>query len=126
MTAGIRLVWPNRAASVRRSVMLWVLALGTFLTVAMAVGWWITEPRPAIAEADAASLDPSGDPARGKGVFDAGDCASCHASPGQPDRHRLGAASLWHRLSVRSSRPTSRRTRPTESGIGAPSTWRTP
>lgn len=28
--------------------------------------------------------------ARGKRIFDAGQCASCHASPGQPDRLRLG------------------------------------
>lgn len=31
-----------------------------------------------------------GDPARGALVFAAGDCASCHATPGQPDRLRLG------------------------------------
>jgi mono/diheme cytochrome c family protein len=90
MIAGSRLVWPNRTESVRRSVLLWLLALGALSTVAMAVGWWITEPRPAFAEADAASLDQGGDPDRGKQVFDAGDCASCHASPGQPDRQRLG------------------------------------
>jgi len=37
-----------------------------------------------------ASLDQGGNPARGKEVFDGGDCASCHASPGQSDRQRLG------------------------------------
>jgi mono/diheme cytochrome c family protein len=31
-----------------------------------------------------------GDPGRGKIVFNAGDCASCHATPGQSDRLRLG------------------------------------
>ncbi|MEA2739477.1 MAG: hypothetical protein QOH05_2784, partial [Acetobacteraceae bacterium] len=49
-----------------------------------ALAWWITEPRPAFAEADAASLEQGGDPVRGKDVFNAADCASCHASPGQP------------------------------------------
>jgi mono/diheme cytochrome c family protein len=57
---------------------------------AAALAWWITEPRPAFAEAEAASLEQGGDPVRGKDVFNAADCASCHASPGQPDRHRLG------------------------------------
>jgi mono/diheme cytochrome c family protein len=61
-----------------------------FVAATLAVAWWITEPRPAFAEADAASLEQGGDPDRGKEVFDAGDCASCHASPGQPDRQRLG------------------------------------
>jgi mono/diheme cytochrome c family protein len=37
-----------------------------------------------------APLDGTGDPAKGKLVFAAGDCASCHASPGQSDRLRLG------------------------------------
>lgn len=32
----------------------------------------------------------SGDPLRGKLIFAAGDCASCHATPGQSDRLRLG------------------------------------
>lgn len=46
-------------------------------------------PRPAFSAADEARLQ-GGDPARGKLVFDAGQCASCHASPGQSDRLRLG------------------------------------
>jgi mono/diheme cytochrome c family protein len=90
MIAGTRLVWLIRTASIRRSALLWLLGLGALSTVAIAVGWWITEPRPACAEVDAASLDQGGDPARGKEIFDAGDCASCHASPGQSDRQRLG------------------------------------
>jgi mono/diheme cytochrome c family protein len=90
MIASSRLVWPIRTASVRRSLV-WLLGVGALLTVATAaLAWWITEPRAAFAEADAASLDHGGDAARGKEVFDAGDCASCHASPGQPDRQRLG------------------------------------
>lgn len=68
-----------------------LLAILVLLAVSgAALAWWITAPRPAFSEADAASLEQGGDPVRGKDVFDAADCASCHASPGQSDRHRLG------------------------------------
>jgi mono/diheme cytochrome c family protein len=74
-----------------KSDLFWLFGLLVLLAAgAAALAWWITEPRPAFAEADAASLDQGGDPARGKDVFNAADCASCHASPGQPDRQRLG------------------------------------
>jgi mono/diheme cytochrome c family protein len=53
-------------------------------------GWMLTAPRAAFDAAQAASLEQGGDAERGKHIFDAGDCASCHASPGQPDRLRLG------------------------------------
>jgi mono/diheme cytochrome c family protein len=52
--------------------------------------WVITTPKPAIARGAEAPLDEQGDPAKGKLIFAAGDCASCHASPGQSDRLRLG------------------------------------
>jgi mono/diheme cytochrome c family protein len=55
-----------------------------------AVAWLLTAPRPAFDIAHAAALGEGGDAARGKLIFDAGDCASCHASPGQPDRLLLG------------------------------------
>ena len=90
ITAAGRPVWLNRTACVHRSVLPWVLGFGALLIVAIALGWWITAPRPAFTEASAANLEQGGDPVRGKRVFDAGDCASCHASPGQPDRQRLG------------------------------------
>lgn len=68
-----------------------LLGLVAVLAIAAAiVAWWVTAPRPTFSAAHAASLDHGGDAARGKLVFDAGDCASCHASPGQPDRLRLG------------------------------------
>jgi mono/diheme cytochrome c family protein len=54
------------------------------------IAWFLSIPRPAFSQADAAVLDRGGDPIRGKLVFAAGDCASCHASPGQTDRLRLG------------------------------------
>jgi cytochrome c553 len=50
----------------------------------------LTAPRPAFDLAQAAALGQGGDAARGKLIFDAGDCTSCHASPGQPDPVRLG------------------------------------
>jgi mono/diheme cytochrome c family protein len=52
--------------------------------------WVLTGPRPAFTATQAAALEQGGDATRGKLVFDAGDCASCHTSPGQPDRLRLG------------------------------------
>src|ERR1700750_681234 len=55
-----------------------------------AAAWLLTKPRPAFGVAQAEMLEQGGDAARGKLIFDAADCASCHASPGQPDRLRLG------------------------------------
>lgn len=51
--------------------------------------WWITAPR-RLPAAEATQFDQPGDPERGRLVFAAGDCASCHASPGQSDRLHLG------------------------------------
>jgi mono/diheme cytochrome c family protein len=56
---------------------------------AAAAAWVLSAPRPAYPDRSAAALE-GGDAARGRLVFAAGDCASCHASPGQPDRLRLG------------------------------------
>ena len=62
-----------------------ILALAAF------GGFWVTTaPRPAFDPSQAADLDRGGDPVRGEIVFRAGDCGSCHASPGQSDRTRLG------------------------------------
>src|SRR3979490_382442 len=52
--------------------------------------WAVTEPRPAFSNDADRTLNQEGDPAKGRLIFAAGDCASCHASPGQPDRLRLG------------------------------------
>jgi mono/diheme cytochrome c family protein len=49
--------------------------------------WVLSAPRPAL---KGASTDQKGDPVKGRLIFAAGDCASCHASPGQPDRLQLG------------------------------------
>src|ERR1700712_2779611 len=57
--------------------------------VGAAAAWIVTEGRPAVSK-HAQTLDGHGDSAKGKLVFAAGDCASCHASIGQSDRFRLG------------------------------------
>ncbi len=56
---------------------------------AVAAGWVVTMASPPFAPGDR-QFEGSGDPVRGQLVFKAGDCASCHATPGQPDRLRLG------------------------------------
>lgn len=70
----------------------WLLVPMALLLLAFAglAAWFITAPRPAFGEADADWLESRGDPAKGRIIFAAGQCASCHASPGQPDRSRLG------------------------------------
>lgn len=69
----------------------WKFALGVLLCAAGAgaVLWYMTAARPPFADRDRQFEGP-GDVAHGELVFDAGDCASCHATPGQPDRLRLG------------------------------------
>ena len=55
----------------------------------IAVIWIVTEPSVPFA-ANEPWLRANGDPDRGRLVFAAGDCASCHATPGQPERLKLG------------------------------------
>ncbi|WP_408093025.1 c-type cytochrome [Rhodoplanes sp. SY1] len=52
-----------------------------------AAAWVLSAPHPAVPPGTALT---DGDAARGQLVFAAADCASCHASPGQGDRLRLG------------------------------------
>lgn len=53
------------------------------------VFWYLTTPV-LVARGGDAALEAPGDPELGKTIFFAGGCASCHATPGQPDRLRLG------------------------------------
>jgi mono/diheme cytochrome c family protein len=66
-------------------------ALATFLTASAAAAalWYVTAARPPFSDQDRQFESP-GDVANGQLVFAAADCASCHATPGQPDRLRLG------------------------------------
>lgn len=71
--------------------MLLRLILTGFVLLGGIVGaWMISAPRPAFPHDDDAVLNAPGDPLRGRDVFNASDCASCHVSPGQSDRLRLG------------------------------------
>lgn len=67
---------------------------GSFAAVlclsAGAGAWFLSAPHPRFAEKDVAMLERPGDPVRGRLVFAAADCGSCHASPGQTDRLQLG------------------------------------
>ncbi|EJC84037.1 cytochrome c, mono- and diheme variants family [Rhizobium leguminosarum bv. trifolii WSM2297] len=58
------------------------------VVVVSSVTWLVTRPHPPFAAGDP-RLTP-GDVERGRLVFAAGGCASCHASPGQSDRLKLG------------------------------------
>jgi mono/diheme cytochrome c family protein len=74
-----------------RSWKAWFVAVAGVATI-MSLGtaaWVASAPRP-VFPAAVQDLDEAGDLGRGKRVFDAADCASCHASPGQPDNTRLG------------------------------------
>ena len=66
-----------------------VIALAALAFAGFGVFWFITTPERAIAQGDAA-FETAGDPAQGKLIFFAGGCASCHATPKQPDRLLLG------------------------------------
>jgi mono/diheme cytochrome c family protein len=62
---------------------------GILVALGAASIWWVTSP--ALSSVDTGGIDDrAGDPRRGELIFAAGDCASCHASPGQSDRMRLG------------------------------------
>lgn len=65
----------------------WLLA--ALLVLGSGAAWLLSAPEPAFGPADAARFE-GGDPEKGRLVFLAGQCASCHASPGQGDRTRLG------------------------------------
>lgn len=66
-----------------------VLALLALVIVGIGVFWFVTAPSPVYA-GPAPELETGGDAQRGRVVFFAGGCASCHATPGQDDRLRLG------------------------------------
>jgi mono/diheme cytochrome c family protein len=66
------------------------LVVAVVVVAAGAAGaWWITAPQP-LSSAEVGQFDRPGDPSRGQQIFALGDCASCHASPGQTDRLHLG------------------------------------
>jgi mono/diheme cytochrome c family protein len=66
-----------------------LIGLAAVIVIAAAVGWRLTAPRPAFVRVQPETLEEGGDAARGRIVFEAGGCSSCHATPGQPDRLKL-------------------------------------
>jgi len=67
----------------------WLAAAAVVAVAGFGAAWIIAAPRPAFQPKDEKALS-AGDAARGKRVFDAAACASCHASPGQENRLALG------------------------------------
>jgi mono/diheme cytochrome c family protein len=67
----------------------WIVLLFAAAVAGAGAFWVLSAPRPAVTDAEAASLE-GGDAEKGRLIFAAGDCASCHATPGQPDRLSLG------------------------------------
>jgi mono/diheme cytochrome c family protein len=63
--------------------------LAVLALIGAAAAWFLSAPKPLYAAGDSA-LDQGGDAERGKLVFYAGGCASCHMTPGQEDRLKLG------------------------------------
>jgi mono/diheme cytochrome c family protein len=87
------MLWP-KAAPARHSGFfarhgLWRWVLPAILAVGAAVAYLLTSPVPAFDDTEAARFE-HGDATRGQVIFALGDCASCHATPGQADRLRLG------------------------------------
>ncbi|MDB5520877.1 MAG: putative diheme cytochrome c-type signal-peptide protein [Tardiphaga sp.] len=66
-----------------------LIPLLLLIVAAAGLAWRLTAPTLPFA-ADDRRLQGDGDPDRGRLVFAAADCASCHARPGQGDRLRLG------------------------------------
>ncbi len=67
------------------------LVIGGGTVAALAAGAWLVTMPQLFAAADLADFaDRHGDPVKGKLIFAAADCASCHASPGQSNRLHLG------------------------------------
>jgi mono/diheme cytochrome c family protein len=66
------------------------VALVALAVAGAGVFWWLTTPVRAVPVEPGAALETSGDAGRGALVFNAGGCASCHATPKQEDRLRLG------------------------------------
>ena len=68
----------------------WMAAAAVAVLGGAAAAWVVSAPRPAFSQADAGRFDRPGDAERGRLVFAAADCGSCHASPDQSDTLRLG------------------------------------
>jgi mono/diheme cytochrome c family protein len=59
------------------------------IVAAVVAVWWITRPT-LLTSVEAVGIDHPANLANGERVFHAGGCASCHMTPGQEDRTKLG------------------------------------
>lgn len=73
----------------------WLMLLIVFAIAGLGAFWILTQPQRVVA-ADDSSLEKSGDATRGRAVFFAGGCASCHATPGQKNALHLGGGLGLH------------------------------
>jgi mono/diheme cytochrome c family protein len=67
-----------------------VFVLAACAVVGAALAWSLSAPRARYGPEQWRALEKHGDAVLGRRVFFAGGCDSCHATPGQPDRLRLG------------------------------------
>lgn len=71
-----------------------LLALALLVAAGGGVFWWLTTPQPIVIGSLANALETGGDADKGRLIFNAGGCAACHVSQGQPegqvDRLKLG------------------------------------
>jgi mono/diheme cytochrome c family protein len=65
-------------------------ALVVLAIVGAVAAWFVSAPRPLYAHNDWRAYEEGGDSGRGRIVFMAGGCESCHMTPGQGDPLRLG------------------------------------
>ena len=56
----------------------------------LTLAWWLSAPKARFSVPQWQALRLSGDPVRGRRMFFAGGCDSCHSTPGQPDPLQLG------------------------------------
>jgi len=102
----------------RIRILIWA-AVPVVVAVAFVI-LWLSAPQPIFPDPGSAQLNEGGDVQNGRRIFTAADCSSCHASPGQHNRLRLGGgmalASPFGTLRVPNISPDER------DGIGR---WRT-
>jgi len=77
---------PRRGRTMRR----WLLLLLLVAVAAAIAAWFVSAPRPLYARADWRAYEDGGDPGRGRIIFLAGGCESCHMTPGENDPLKLG------------------------------------
>jgi mono/diheme cytochrome c family protein len=83
----LRFLYDRRPATPGKAMIARLIVLAAIVLMGLAAFWWLTRPLPVPASALPAHIPDLGN---GGEMFYAGGCASCHAVPKQPDKHRLG------------------------------------